>query len=73
MNTQIESITNPVPETLKRQLLQFGLNPGEWDLEPIQPELWSIRHNDDPEFRFVGKSHDTDLGARWTQISLASL
>lgn len=73
MNTQIETITNPAPEALKRQLLQFGLDPREWTLEPLDPESWNIRHSDDPEFRFVGKSHGTDLGARWTTISLASL
>lgn len=73
MNTQIDTIANPVPEILKRQLLQFGLDPREWDLEPLQPELWNIRHNDDPEFRFVGRSRENGDRCAWATIQLVSL
>ncbi len=54
---------------LYRQLLQFGLDPNEWIIQPVSHRLYEITKIDDPEFRFLGRLKDSN----WATIWLASV
>ncbi len=55
--------------SMLNQLLQYGLNPQEWQIHPVKNELFEIRKVDDPQFCFKGILKNTI----WKKIWLVSI
>lgn len=60
-------------EALRKDLIQFGLDPRDWRIEKIDDERWSIRHEDDKDFRLLGRIASACARPRWSDIQLVSL
>lgn len=56
-------------KNLYSQLCDFGLNSKEWVIQPISKSQYLIYHNEDPDFKFIGRTENQS----WAKIWLASV